>query len=128
MKAYIQHKDKMNQKLILQALVPFVCLKDSVFKPFKCDFPVHFLKAFIINIQIKTVFCIYNCCKLCSEPASFLIRKPTNRRNRKLQAHFCIHFIYVLPAVSSTSGKGHLRIIYDGFMQFLSIHFSEIIA
>ena len=30
MKAYIQHKDKMNQKLILQALVPFVSLKDSV--------------------------------------------------------------------------------------------------
>ena len=30
MKAYIQHKDKLNQKLILQALVPFVCLKDSV--------------------------------------------------------------------------------------------------
>ncbi len=30
MKAYIQHKDKQNQKMILQALLPFVCLKDSV--------------------------------------------------------------------------------------------------
>lgn len=30
MKAYIQHKDGLNQKLILQALVPFTSLKDSV--------------------------------------------------------------------------------------------------
>ena len=30
MKAQIQHKDDDNQKLILQALVPFTCLKDSV--------------------------------------------------------------------------------------------------
>ena len=30
MKAYIQHKDRQNQKLILQALVPFTSLKDSV--------------------------------------------------------------------------------------------------
>ena len=30
MKAYIQHKDKQNQKLILQALVPFTSLRDSV--------------------------------------------------------------------------------------------------
>lgn len=29
-KAQIQHKDKDNQKMILQALVPFACLKDSV--------------------------------------------------------------------------------------------------
>lgn len=30
MRAYIQHKDKQNQKLILQALVPFTSLLDSV--------------------------------------------------------------------------------------------------
>ena len=30
MKAYIQHKDELNQKMILQALVPFTSLRDSV--------------------------------------------------------------------------------------------------
>ena len=39
MKAYIQHQDKKEQKLILQALVPFLELKDSVLFTYRANVP-----------------------------------------------------------------------------------------
>lgn len=37
MKAYIQHKDNLNQKLILQALVPFTSLRNSVLFTYRAN-------------------------------------------------------------------------------------------
>ena len=100
-------------------------LHNPVFNPVQRNLPVDFLKAFIINIKNNTILGIYNCSKFCPKACSFFFCNSIYVRQGKLKTDLGIHLVYVLPTLTSTTGKGYLRIVENGGVEGEFVHYSD---